>query len=83
MEHFTTNDIDPVHVPGALLSFHAPFAWGATADEAVEHAIILEEVAGLALRTELIKETAELIPEAISEKHFTRKHGKNAYYGQL
>jgi L-ribulose-5-phosphate 4-epimerase len=82
VEHFKAAGLDPVHVPGALLSFHAPFAWGANAPEAVEHAIILEEVAGLALRTLVINEAAELIPSAISEKHFTRKHGVDAYYGQ-
>jgi len=82
VEHFLTNNLDPIHVPGALLSFHAPFAWGSTVGEAVEHAIILEEVAGLALRTEAINSTASLIPQAIAHKHFTRKHGANAYYGQ-
>jgi len=82
VEHFRTNNIDPVHVPGVLLSFHAPFAWGSTPAKAVEHAIILEEVAGLALRTEQINATAATTPESILEKHFTRKHGANAYYGQ-
>jgi len=82
VDHFITNGLDPVHVPGALLSFHAPFAWGKNVAEAVEHAVVLEEVAGLALRTESLKASAELIPHAISEKHFTRKHGVGAYYGQ-
>ena len=82
VEHFRANNIDPVHVPGVLLSFHAPFAWGSTPAKAVEHAIILEEVAGLALRTEQINSTAATTPESILEKHFTRKHGANAYYGQ-
>jgi L-ribulose-5-phosphate 4-epimerase len=82
VEHFQQHDLDPVHVPGALLSFHAPFAWGKTPAKAVEHAIILEEVAGLAMRTESLKATAELIPQEMLDKHFLRKHGENAYYGQ-
>ena len=82
VEHFTKNGLDPVHVPGALLSNHAPFAWGKSAEEAVEHAIVLEEVAGLALRTLQIDAAAALIPHHIAEKHFTRKHGPKAYYGQ-
>jgi L-ribulose-5-phosphate 4-epimerase len=82
VEHFTQHKLDPVHVPGALLSFHAPFAWGKTPAKAVEHAIILEEVAGLAMRTESLKATAELIPREMLDKHFSRKHGEKAYYGQ-
>ena len=82
VEHFLSNQLDPVHVPGALLSFHAPFAWGKTPSKAVEHAIILEEVAGLAMRTESLKATAELIPREMLDKHFQRKHGAKAYYGQ-
>jgi len=82
VEHFSQNGIDPVHVPGVLLSFHAPFAWGDTPAKAVEHAIILEEVAGLALRTEQLNSTAATTPQCILDKHFTRKHGKDAYYGQ-
>jgi len=82
VQHFEGNGIDPLHVPAALLSFHAPFAWGTSVSGAVENAIILEEVAGLARRTESLKANAELIPDAISNKHFTRKHGASAYYGQ-
>ncbi len=82
VEHFRQNGLSPVHVPGALLSHHAPFAWGPTADKAVEHAIILEEVAGLAIRTESLVESAKLIPQSILDKHFLRKHGEAAYYGQ-
>ena len=82
VEHFASNQLDPIHVPGALLSFHAPFAWGKTPAKAVEHAIILEEVAGLAMRTESLKVNAELIPQEMLDKHFLRKHGEKAYYGQ-
>lgn len=82
VEHFAQNNLDPVHVPGVLLPFHAPFAWGETPDKAVEHAIILEEVAGLAWRTELLNAQASTAPQSIQDKHFLRKHGKDAYYGQ-
>ena len=81
-EHFEQNGLDPLHVPGVLLPFHAPFAWGKTPDQAVEHAIILEEVAGLAWRTELLNSQAATTPQSIQDKHFRRKHGKDAYYGQ-
>ena len=81
-EHFRTNDLNPVHTPGALLAHHAPFAWGATVEQAVEHAIILEETAGLALRTEQLRPGCVPAPSALREKHFTRKHGPSAYYGQ-
>ena len=80
--HFTSHGLDPVHVPGALLAFHAPFAWGATPAEAVEHAIVLEETAALAFQTEALRQTASTIPEELLEKHFRRKHGVDAYYGQ-
>ncbi|MBV9850069.1 MAG: L-ribulose-5-phosphate 4-epimerase AraD [Armatimonadetes bacterium] len=82
VEHFAANDLDPLHVPGTLLPFHAPFAWGATPAQAVEHAIIVEEVAGLAWRTEQLNPQAVTTPQSIVDKHFLRKHGKDAYYGQ-
>lgn len=82
VEHFKANHLHPAHTPGVLLSFHAPFAWGATPAEAVEHAIIIEEVAALALRTEALSPQAHQAPQEIVEKHFLRKHGKDAYYGQ-
>ena len=81
-KHFHSNALDPLHQPGVLLPFHAPFAWGTTVAEAVENAVIMEEVAGLALRTEALNPNAETTPQAILDKHFLRKHGKDAYYGQ-
>jgi L-ribulose-5-phosphate 4-epimerase len=82
IEHFRTKHLDPLHVPGALLSYHAPFAWGATVEKAVESAIILEEVAALALNTERIAKDAKPAPQSLIEKHYLRKHGPAAYYGQ-
>ena len=81
-EHFHSNGLDPLHQPGVLLPFHAPFAWGTSVAKAVENAVIMEEVAGLALRTEALNPKAATAPQAISDKHFLRKHGKDAYYGQ-
>lgn len=82
VEHFKKNNLNPTHVPGVILSYHAPFTWGKTAAKAVEHAIIMEEVAGLALRTEQINPNAAPTPQSLLDKHFLRKHGANAYYGQ-
>ena len=81
-EHFRAQGLNPSHVPGTLLPFHAPFAWGETPAQAVENAIIVEEVAGLAWRTEALNPRAVTAPQAIVDKHFLRKHGKDAYYGQ-
>lgn len=82
VDHFRTHELDPAHVPGTLLPFHAPFAWGETPAKAVENAIIVEEVAGLAWRTEQLNPQAATASQAIQDKHFLRKHGKDAYYGQ-
>ncbi len=71
-----------LHVPAILLSCHGPFTWGETPEKAVENAIILEEVAAMATATRQIRPDAPYCPEHVSEKHFQRKHGKNAYYGQ-
>lgn len=81
-EHFEANGLDPLHLPGVLLSYHAPFAWGATPAKAVENAVIVEEIAGLALRTEALNPQATTTPQSILDKHFLRKHGEDAYYGQ-
>ena len=81
-EHFRENALNPLHEPGVLLSFHAPFAWGETVAKAVENAVVIEEVAALALHTETLNPAAQTTPQAILDKHFTRKHGKDAYYGQ-
>lgn len=75
------SSIDPTHVPGVLVKNHGPFAWGKDAAEAVYHATVLEEVAKIASLTVALNPDAK-IPEELSEKHFLRKHGPNAYYGQ-
>ena len=82
IETFTERGIDPVHVPGVLCASHGPFTWGKDASEAVHNAVVLEEVAKMACRTELINPRVTPAPDSIKEKHFMRKHGANAYYGQ-
>lgn len=74
---------DPMAVPGVLVRKHGPFTWGATCQKAVENALILEETARMALLTEqLAPGTAEPAPQYLLDKHYFRKHGANAYYGQ-
>ncbi len=69
-------------IPCALVRGHGPFCWGTTAAASVEHAITLEEVARMALFTTLLAAGGPLLDEAVRAKHFTRKHGPQAYYGQ-
>lgn len=76
---------DPEGIPACLVKNHGVFAWGKSAEEAVYHATVLEEVAKMAFLTESIGGTdrgADRLPAHISEKHYLRKHGKDAYYGQ-
>ena len=65
-----------------LVKNHGPFTWGQTPEKAVDTAITLEEVAKMALFTKQIVPDAERVDESLLEKHYSRKHGKNAYYGQ-
>ncbi len=77
----TFNDKDVVAIPACLVAHHGVFAWGKDADEAVYHATVTEEVAKMAFVTEQIGGKNQL-PQYIADKHYTRKHGKDAYYGQ-
>lgn len=69
-------------VPGVLVPAHGPFVWGASPGAAVEHAVTLEEVAKMALLTEVLRPCGPSLADALRRKHFARKHGPNAYYGQ-
>lgn len=69
-------------VPGVLVPSHGPFVWGASPAAAVEHAVTLEEVARMALLTELLRPGGPPIADALRRKHYERKHGPDAYYGQ-
>jgi len=82
VEYFRHNGIDPLAVPGALVSGHGPFAWGETVSRAVENAIALEKIAELALLTLSIVADLPELPAHVRDKHFQRKHGPEAYYGQ-
>lgn len=82
VECFREQDIDPAEVPGVLVAGHGPFAWGTDMEHAVENAIVLESVAKKALHTRLINPGAKPIDQALLDKHYLRKHGAEAYYGQ-
>ncbi len=73
---------DPAATPMVLVAGHGPFAWGKTAEKAVYHAVVLEELAKIASITQSLAPNAERLPEYLVRKHFERKHGKSAYYGQ-
>ena len=74
---------NPMHIPGVLCANHGPFTWGTDADNAVHNAVVLEEVAKMACRTEQLMPAVTPAPQVIRDKHFLRKHGANAYYGQI
>ena len=73
---------DPLHTPMVLVAGHGPFAWGTTPEEAVYHAAVVEEVAKMAFVTRTVAPGAHRLPDHLVQKHFERKHGKDAYYGQ-
>lgn len=74
--------MDPMHTPAVLVKHHGPFTWGKDADDAVTNSVILEEVARMAFISLGINPLLKMNDNLI-EKHFNRKHGKNAYYGQI
>jgi len=84
LDTFAHCALHPLHVPGCLVSHHGPFTWGKTPDEAVHHAVVLEEVAMMAWHTEGLHPAhpAPTVPPYVLDKHFQRKHGPHAYYGQ-
>jgi L-ribulose-5-phosphate 4-epimerase len=82
VRRFRSQGLDPVAVPGVLVAGHAPFAWGKSAAEAVEHADVLEYIARLAFRSTRLGAPESGIPIYVSEYHYLRKHGPKATYGQ-
>lgn len=82
VEWLEAERIDPLHVPGALVAGHGPFTWGSTVEDAVRTAIALEAIAAMARFTLQIEPGARPVEPALREKHFLRKHGPRAYYGQ-
>lgn len=77
----TFRDLDPMAMPGVLVGQHGPFAWGKNTHEAVHNAKVLDEVAKLAFRSEVLGNKRPIDPYLL-DKHYLRKHGKDAYYGQ-
>lgn len=75
-------NIDPLQIPGVLVNNHGPFSWGSDAAEAVHNAVVMEEIAKMAYRAVNLNPDLEQIEEVLLAKHFLRKHGKDAYYGQ-
>ncbi|MEZ3576577.1 MAG: L-ribulose-5-phosphate 4-epimerase [Muribaculaceae bacterium] len=78
---FNGGGINPMHTPGVLVKNHGPFAWGKTPDEAVHNAVVMEQVAKMAFVAYQVNPHLTMNPLLV-EKHFSRKHGPNAYYGQ-
>jgi len=77
----TFKNLSPIVMPGVLVNCHGPFAWGNSPENAVENAVILEEVAKIAFRTLKLNNVSP-VDQSLLDKHYLRKHGKNAYYGQ-
>lgn len=73
---------NPLEIPGVLCANHGPFTFGKDADSAVHNAVVIEEVAKMAMYTEALNSQVEAAPKRIQDKHYLRKHGENAYYGQ-
>ena len=82
IKEFNKRDICYLETPAALLESHGPFTWGKDAHEAVKNAVTLEAVAKMAFLTYSINPKVKKIDQYLSNKHYERKHGKNAYYGQ-
>ena len=82
VECFREGEAEPAEVPGVLVAGHGPFAWGDEVEQAVENAIVLESVAEKALHTRQINPEAGSIDQTLLDKHYLRKHGEEAYYGQ-
>ena len=82
IETFKHGNIDANQVPAVLVSGHGPFAWGADPYNAVHNAVVLEELAFMAFHTECLNPGAAPMQQELLDKHYLRKHGKNAYYGQ-
>jgi L-ribulose-5-phosphate 4-epimerase len=78
----TFRELDPAMVPSVLVNCHAPFSWGKDAHNAVHNAVVLEEVAKIAYRTYNLNPSIQPMDQTLLDRHFLRKHGANAYYGQ-
>ena len=79
---FKDRNITPEEVPMVIVANHAPFTWGTSVAQAVYHSAVLEEIAKMAFITKTIRSEAPFLTDALRNKHYERKHGMNAYYGQ-
>jgi len=82
IETFKDRNIDPDQVPAVLVCSHGPFAWGTDPHNAVHNSVVLEELAFMAFHTEAMTPGISSMQQELLDKHYLRKHGKNAYYGQ-
>lgn len=82
VETFRTRGIKPMDVPSVLVASHGPFSWGKDADNAVHNAVVLEEVSFMAWHTMMMSQGIGPMAQDLLDKHYLRKHGANAYYGQ-
>ncbi|HAK45875.1 MAG TPA: L-ribulose-5-phosphate 4-epimerase [Spirochaeta sp.] len=82
IETFKDKKIDPSQIPAVLVFSHGPFSWGTDAHNAVHNSVVLEEVAKMAYRSMMLSPVQEKMQDELLDKHFLRKHGANAYYGQ-
>ena len=83
VETFRERGIHPTQVPAVLVHSHGPFAWGTDPHNAVHNAVVLEELAFMAFHTEAISPGKEPMQQELLDRHYLRKHGEHAYYGQL
>lgn len=82
IESFKVRGINPDQVPAVLVNSHGPFAWGTNPHNAVHNSVVLEELAFMAFHTEVMNPGISPMQQELLDKHYLRKHGKNAYYGQ-
>ena len=82
IETFNKRFIDPVQVPAVLVNSHGPFTWGKDAMDAVHNSVVLEECAFMAVHAKMINPSLGAMQQELLDKHYLRKHGANAYYGQ-
>ncbi|MBR4813556.1 MAG: L-ribulose-5-phosphate 4-epimerase [Lachnospiraceae bacterium] len=82
IETFAKRGIEPLNIPAVLVRSHGPFTWGTSPAEAVHNAVVLEELAYMAMHSQMLIGDAPCMQQELLDKHFLRKHGPNAYYGQ-
>lgn len=82
INHFEKNGLDPLAMPACLVASHGPFVWGKSIISAIENALVLENIAKMKIETRRLNPNINQIERYLLDKHYLRKHGKNAYYGQ-